>query len=60
MLELNQEKTELIVLSPKCQQKMALQLKVDARTIETVPAIKNLGIYFNSSLNVEKQVNAIV
>ena len=59
MLKLKQEKTELIVFSPKGQQRKALQLRVGDKSIETTEVVKNLGVHFDSSLTMEKQVNCI-
>ncbi|XP_060083129.1 uncharacterized protein LOC132562405 [Ylistrum balloti] len=58
-LKLNQEKTELIVFSHKYQHTKGLQLKVGAQTFEAVQAVRNLGVHFDSSLNMEKQINSI-
>lgn len=62
MLKLNEDKTELIIFSPKhlnCHIP-DLKLKVGNSIISSVPIVKNLGVYFDSHLTNEKQVSAII
>lgn len=59
MLKLNQDKTELIVFAPKHQPAHDIQLNVGIKTIKAAPVVKNLGVHFDSSMTMEKQVNAI-
>ena len=61
MLKLNEDKTELIVFSPKHRplSLSQLQLKVGPDTITSVSAVKNLGVIFDEALTMEKQVNSI-
>jgi hypothetical protein len=62
MLKLNQEKTELIIFNPKHRSTRMtedIQLQVGEKTIHVAGSVKNLGVYFDTSLTMEKQVNAI-
>ena len=60
-LKLIQDKTELIVFSSKQnpESRQAFILKVGACTVKAASAVKNLGVFFDSSLTMEKQVNAV-
>jgi exonuclease III len=60
-LKLNQEKTQLIVFSPKHKSlcRKDLKLTVGANEIPAVSTVKSLGVHFDASLKMEKQVNAI-
>ena len=60
-LKLIQDKTELIVFSSKQnpESRQAFTLKVGACTVKAASAVKNLGVFFDSSLTMEKQVNAV-
>ncbi|CAC5411396.1 unnamed protein product [Mytilus coruscus] len=62
MLKLNQDKTELIILTQKHLKASVpnLQLKVGNNVISTVSCVKNLGVYFDQHLTMERQVSAIV
>lgn len=62
LLKLNQDKTELIVFSSKHQSKNmpVFQLKVGENVINSVTSVRNLGVYFDSRLTMEKQVASIV
>ena len=58
MLQLNQEKTELIIFKQKHKNRMVtkdIQLEVGENNI----CVKNMELYFDSSLTMEKWVNAI-
>jgi len=61
MLMLNEEKTELIIFNPKHQVGIneELRLQVGKNTVSVGSSVKNLGIYFDTSLTMERQVNAI-
>ena len=61
MLKLNQDKTELIVFRPKHQSKTTndYQLHVGTNTVHASKSVKNLGVHFDTSLMMEKQVNAV-
>ena len=61
MLKLNEEKTELIIFNPKHQVRMneELRLQVGNNTVSVASSVKNLGVYFDTSLTMERQVNAI-
>jgi len=61
MLRLNEEKTELIIFNPKHQVRMnwELRLQVGNNTVFVVSSVKNLGVYFDTSLTMERQLNAI-
>ena len=62
MLKLNQDKTELIIFTPKHLKASVpnLQLKVGNTVISSVSCVKNLGVYFDQHLTMERQVSAIV
>ncbi|CAC5375463.1 unnamed protein product [Mytilus coruscus] len=62
MLKLNQDKTELIIFTPKHLKASVpnLQLKVGNTVISSVSCVKNLGLYFDQHLTMERQVSAIV
>jgi len=61
MLKLNKEKTELIIFNPKHQVGIneELRLQVGNNTVSVASSMKNLGVYFDTFLTMEKQVNAI-
>jgi len=61
ILKLNEEKTNLIIFNPKHQVGMneELQLHVDSNTVSVASSVKNLGVHFDTSLTMERQVNAI-
>jgi exonuclease III len=61
MLMLNQEKTEFIIFKPKHQVKKneKCQLRVGEKTVHVAESVKSLGVYFDTSLTMERQVNAI-
>jgi len=62
LLKLNQDKTELIVFSSKHQSKNVpiFHLKVGESVINSVTSVRNLGVYFDRRLTMEKQVASIV
>jgi len=61
MLKLNQDKSELIVFSSKHQAKKTqdFNLTVGDSFINAVHYVRNLGVYLDSSLAMDKQVNAV-
>jgi len=61
MLKLKEEKTELISFNPKHQVgiKEELWLQVGKNTVSIASSVKNLGVYFDTFLTIERQVNAI-
>ena len=61
MLKLNEEKAGLIIFNPKHQVEIneELWLQVGKNTVSVAPSVKNLGVYFDTSLTMERQVNAI-
>jgi len=61
MLKLSEEKTELIIFNTKHQVRMnrELRLQVGNNTVSVASSVKNLGVYFDTSLTMERQVNAI-
>ena len=61
MLKLNEEKTELIIFNPNHQVRMneELRLQVGNNTVSVASSVNNLGVYFDTSLAMERQVNAI-
>ena len=62
LLKLNQDKTELIVFTTKQNLPSVpkLQLKIGDHSIESVPCVKNLGVFFDQHLTMEKQVSGVV
>ena len=61
LLKLNQDKTELMVFAPKHQMHNLSEFSIsfgDCVVSET-SAVKNLGVIFDRTLSMEKQVNAI-
>ena len=62
MFKLSHEKTELIILNPEYKNRRItedIQLQVGEKTVCIVESVKNLGVYLDLSLIMEKQVNAI-
>ena len=61
LLKLNQEKTELMVFTPK--NRLAdiegLSLSFGNNTIHNTPFVRNLGTYFDTSLTMEKHCNEL-
>ena len=61
LLKLNQNRTELIVLS-SCQsinKTRNFRLMVGSSYIESAKWVRNLGIFLDNTLEMEKKVNAI-
>jgi hypothetical protein len=60
-LKLNQDKTELMVFAPKHRVKDVAKLSISfgGCVIHDTPYVKNLGAYFDRTLCMEKQCNAI-
>ena len=60
-LQLNKEKTELLVIGTKKQrQKMQLSsIQLDGDVIDAVPEARNLGVIIDSSLSIEAHVNNV-
>ncbi|CAC5406528.1 unnamed protein product [Mytilus coruscus] len=56
MLKLNQDKTELILFTPKISN---CHLSFDGSIVSNASVVKNLGVYFDRTLSMEKQVNAV-
>jgi len=61
MLKLNEEKTEIIIFNPKHEVGIneELRLQVGKNTVSVASLVKNIGIYFDTSLTMERQVNTI-
>jgi len=61
MLKLNEEKTKLIIFNPEHHVRIneELRLQVSKNTVSVASSVKNLGVYFDTSLTTERQVNAI-
>ena len=61
MLKLNQEKTELININTKHKSSRMtgdIQVQVNENIVCAAELVRNLGVNFDSSLTMEKQVNA--
>ena len=61
-LKLNEEEIELIIIfNPKHQVRVneELRLQVGNDTVSVASLVKNLGVYFDTSLTMERQVNVI-
>jgi hypothetical protein len=61
MLKLNQDKTELIVFAPKHRVKEFSEccLSFDGTIVTYASFVKNLGIFFDRTLCMQKQASAI-
>ncbi|KAK2140999.1 hypothetical protein LSH36_1186g01028 [Paralvinella palmiformis] len=61
MFKLNEEKTELIIFNPKHQFGIneELRLQLDNNTVSVASSEKNVLVYFDTSLTMERQENAI-
>ena len=61
MLKLNQDKTELIIFRPKQKTRSTsdFHLKIGPNTVKASNCVKNLGVWFDNTLCMETQVNAI-
>ena len=62
MLKLNDDKTELIVFTSKCQAdaNTVNTLRVGSNIIHSAPVVKYLGFYLDSQLTMLNQVNSII
>jgi hypothetical protein len=58
-LVLNASKTEFIVFHPKAMPPLSLSLKVGDATITSSAVVRNLGVYLDSTLTMEKHVSHI-
>ena len=52
----NQEKTKLVIFKPKHQ----LKIINNKKTVHVALSVKNLDVYFDTSLSEETQINAIL
>ena len=61
MLKINQDKTELIIFAPKHQANDLSDCKLlfDKTIVRESAFVKNLGAYFDKTLSMDKQANAI-
>lgn len=61
MLKLNEEKTEFIVFRPTKLDRISLDMSllIGPTTITPSSCVKNLGVYFDSYLTMEKHVNEV-
>jgi len=61
MLRLNEKRTELIIFNPKHQVRMNEELRrqLGNNTVSVASSVKNLGVYFYTSMTMEMQLNAI-
>ena len=62
MLKLNQDKTEMIVFSPKhrLNEFRDCQLNFDGCIVSDASFIKNLGVHFDKALTMEKHISVLV
>ena len=60
LLKLNQDKTELMVFAPKHWIKdfSDCRLSFDGSVVSDVSCVRNLGVFFDKTLSIEKQVSA--
>ena len=61
MFKLKEEKRELIIFNPKHQVGIneESRLQVGKNTVPVASSMKNLGVHFNTSLTMDRQVNTI-
>ena len=61
MLKFNQDKTELIIFAPKHQVKnfSGCKLQFDGTIVHESSFVKNVGAFFDKTLSMDKQANAI-
>ena len=61
MLKINQDKTELIIFAPKhhARNLSNCELLFDGTIVHKSAFVKNLGAYFDQTLSMDKQANAI-
>ena len=59
--KLNQDKTELMIFAPKHRAKELTDFRISfgGNILHDTPYVKNLGAYFDRTLSMEKQCNAI-
>ena len=61
LLKLNQDKTELIIFAPKhrLQEFTGCQLEFDGSLVSDACCVKNLGVFFDKTLNMEKRGSSL-
>jgi hypothetical protein len=61
MLKLNEDKTELIIFAPKYRFKdlSNCHLSIGGNIISSAECVNNLGVYFDETLSMTKQVSAV-
>ena len=61
LLKLKQDKTELIIFAPKhrSQEFTGCQLEFDGSLVSDACFVKNLGVFFDKTLNMEKQGSSL-
>ena len=61
MLKVNQDKTEMIIFRPKQQTNTShdMSIIIGGNILSSSSSVKNLGVYMDSALTMEKQVNAV-
>jgi hypothetical protein len=61
LLKLNQDKTDFMIFAPKHRAKELTDFSISfgGNIIHDTPYVKNLGAYFDRTLSMEKQCNAI-
>ena len=59
-LKLNQDKTELLLISPRYRPSLALSyLQVDAKKICPSESVRNLGVHFDQQARMHVQVKNV-
>lgn len=59
MLKVNDQKTELIVFTPKHKKLDQITIQVGEANIQSVPWVRDLGATLDSHMTMERQVNAL-
>jgi uncharacterized HAD superfamily protein len=61
MLKLNQDKTELIIFTTKQRTKgfVNCSISVDGYIVNEASVVKKLGVFFDKTLTMEKQVSSV-
>ncbi len=59
MLKVNDEKTEVILFTPKHRVLKHVSVKVGAFDIRSVPIVRNLGALLDQNMIMDKQVHAV-
>lgn len=61
MLKLNEDKTELILFAPKHRVKdlKHCSVPIGGNIVSSAECVKNLGVYFDQSLSMTKQISAV-